>query len=171
MLIQNGLLTCPTGNMTSFSLWVLFFLLPVQRCWMWFPVLCLNDYTLKCSATMITSSAQGIRNCNDCHSEVDSFRIFLNMSLCGQNMVSESLQEHQSQKRRFIQRTINGPIYPVFWYKPLPQCLFPLFNGANLSHHTLRGTSLSKSTVVKGKFKLVQHIPLNDRKKSLCVSL
>lgn len=116
MLIQNGLLTYPIGNMTSFSLWILFFFfIPVQRGWIWFPVICLNDYTLKCSATMITSSAQGIRNCNDCHSEVDSFRIFLNMSLYGQNMVSESLQEHQSQKRRFTQRTINGPIYPVFF--------------------------------------------------------
>ncbi len=51
----------------------------------------LNDYfTLKYSATMITSSAQGIRFCNGCHSEIDSFRIFLKMSLYGQNMVSES---------------------------------------------------------------------------------
>lgn len=90
------------------------FFLPVQRCWIWFPVLCLNDYTLKCSATMITSSAQGIRNCNDCHPGVDSFRIVLNMSLYGQNMASESLQEHHSQKRCFTQRTINGPIYPIF---------------------------------------------------------
>lgn len=103
MLIQNGLLTYPTDN--DF--------LPVQRCWKWFPVLCLNDYTLKCSATMITSRAQSIHNCNDCHSELDSFRIFLKMSLYGQNMVSESLQKHQSQKR-FTQRTINGPIYPIF---------------------------------------------------------
>lgn len=61
----------------------------------------LNDYfTLKYSATMITSSARGIRYYNGCHSEIDSFRIFLQMSLYGQNMASES-PRGTSHKRRF----------------------------------------------------------------------
>ncbi len=97
---------------------------------------------------MITSSAQGIRFCNGCHSEIDSFRIFLKMSLYGQNMVSESPRGIQSTETSFYTKFYTPFFRASLGYSGYLRCLM----GLTFPVTHIRGTSLWKSTVVKGKF-------------------